>query len=144
MTKKGEERKKRIYGKLWGMKDMTVLIIQQYLVVFPMFKSFVLVFEQKTPQIHKTHDKLVEVFRNFLAFFMKYEKIRNIRSKKLKCIKIDDSSIRDVETFFYGGKNERLMKEMCTKKRNVITARFRSTLKMPMLIQHVTCNRSIQ
>ena len=91
---------------------------------------------------HKTHDKLVEVFRNFLACFMKYEKIRNIRSKKLKRIKIDDSLIRDVETFFYGGKNERLMKEMCAKKRNDIVARFRSTLKM--LIQHVTCNRSIQ
>ena len=33
-------------------------------------------------------------------------KIWNIRSKKLKCIMIDDSSIRDVEMFFYGGKND--------------------------------------
>ena len=81
-------------------------------------------YRQEYRQIHKTHDKLVEVFRNFLACFMKYEKIRNIRSKKLKRIKIDDSSIRDVETFFCGGKNKRLMKEMCAKKRNDIAARF--------------------
>ena len=77
-----------------------------------------------TKDATKTHDKLVEIFRNFLACFMKYEKIRNIRSKKLKRIKIDDSSIRDVETFFYGGKNERLMKEMCAKKETILRRDF--------------------
>ena len=53
----GMNRKERIYDKLWGSSDYTKQVMQQYGVVLPMFKSFTLAFERKTPQVHLLHSK---------------------------------------------------------------------------------------
>ena len=68
--------------------------MHQYDVIYPMFKSFVLVFEQKSPQIHKLYSELVEVLRQFLSAFMKFELIKNASGSTLKAIEINKTTVR--------------------------------------------------
>ena len=129
MTKDGISRKERINEKLWEKFDKTMLIMHQYDVIYPMFKSFVLVFEQKTPQIHKLYSKLVEVLRQFLSAFMKFELIKNASGSALKAIEISEKTVRDKNDLFYGAKNERLMKKMKNLNRGDIVSHFQTTVK---------------
>ena len=76
LTKKGKTRKSRIYEKVIFQKHKTLLIANFYEAVLPMFKSFILTFEQKTPQVHKLHLKLAEVTRDFFACILKHESIK--------------------------------------------------------------------
>ena len=75
-TKKGKDCKSRIYEKAIFQKHKTLLIANFYEAVLPMFKSFILIFEQKTPQVHKLHLKLAEVTRDFFACILKHESIK--------------------------------------------------------------------
>ena len=52
MMKKWKERKARICEKLIFQKGKTLLIGHLYSSVLPMFKYFVLIFEQKSSQVH--------------------------------------------------------------------------------------------
>ena len=47
------------------------------------FKSFVLVFEQKEPIMHRIHDELPSVVRHFFACFLKIQILADISSKRL-------------------------------------------------------------
>ena len=49
LTKKGKARKVRIYEKVILKKEKTQLIAHFYDSILPMFESFVLIFEQKSP-----------------------------------------------------------------------------------------------
>ena len=69
LTKKGKARKSRIYKKGIFEKHETLLIANFYEAVLPMFKSFILIFERKTPEVHKLHLNLAEVTRYFLLVF---------------------------------------------------------------------------
>ena len=58
-------------------KHKTLLLISNaYLTIFPLFKSMVLIFEQKEPQVHKLHDMMINNLRSFLVCFMKYEVLK--------------------------------------------------------------------
>ena len=65
--KKGKAHKSRIYKKVIFQKHKTLLIANFYEALLPMFKSFILIFEQKTTQVHKLHLKLAEVTRDFFV-----------------------------------------------------------------------------
>ena len=51
----------RIVTKIIYESEQVELIGNLYLAILPTFKSFILVFEQKTPQIHRLYDELVKV-----------------------------------------------------------------------------------
>ncbi|XP_066924720.1 uncharacterized protein [Clytia hemisphaerica] len=70
LTKKGKERKQRIFGKLIHRCDMTKLVAEFYQAVLPLFKSFVLIFQQKSPQVHRLHSSISSVTREFFACFI--------------------------------------------------------------------------
>ena len=58
-------------------KHKTLLLISNaYLTIFPLFKSTVLIFEQKEPQVHKLHDMMINNLRSFFVCFMKYEVLK--------------------------------------------------------------------
>lgn len=69
LTAQGLSRKKRIAEQLFNQRQLTHACMYLYCRVLPMFKSFVLTFEQKEPMVHKAHDELTELFRSFLACF---------------------------------------------------------------------------
>ena len=112
LTEDGTKRKERIYQKLWEVSDKTQFIMQLYDVVYPMFRSFFLVFEQKSPQIHNLYVKLVEVLRQFLSAFVKHELLRKASGKQLKELELSKRTVRKKDDIFYGAKNERLMEKM--------------------------------
>ena len=84
LTKKGKASKSRMYEKFIFQKHETLLIANFFEAVLPMFKSFILVFEQKTPQVHKLHLKLSEVTRDFFACILKHESTKGLTCSKLK------------------------------------------------------------
>ena len=104
------ERKE--FTKSFGRCRTRQFIMQLYDVVYPMFKSFVLVFEQKSPQIHKLYVKLVEVLQQFLSAFVKHKLLRKASGKQLKELELSKRTVRRKDDIFYGAKNERLMKKM--------------------------------
>lgn len=113
LTDDGKERKKRIYSKLFFQKNTLLLYSNFYLSVLPMFKSLVLTFEQKEPQVHKLHTTMVESLRNFLGCFIKFEVLSN--GTDMKTIKID-SNLRKRKTFYVGDENLKLLSSLKKKK----------------------------
>ena len=78
LTEDGKCRKQRIREKLIYKHKSLLLISNSYTTILPLFKSMVLVFEQKEPQVHKLHDMMVNNLQSFLACFMKYEVVKNL------------------------------------------------------------------
>ena len=88
LTKKGKARKARIFEKVIFKIEKTHLIAHFYNSVLPMFKSFVLIFEQKNPQVHRIHLQSSELTRDFLSCFVKHESVKRLTGSKLKQLPI--------------------------------------------------------
>ena len=99
LTKKGKTCKSRIYEKVIFQKHKTLLIANFYEAVLPMFKSFILIFEQKTPQVYKLHLKLAEVTRDVFACILKHQSIKGLTGSKLKKPNIKNE-LRKTKDFF--------------------------------------------
>jgi len=79
LTSLGKARKGRIVRKLFDLREKTLQLTNVIKSVLPMFKAFLMIFEQNTPQVHKLHDMVVDTYRHFLACFLKPEKLANVR-----------------------------------------------------------------
>ena len=92
----------------------------------PLFKSFILTFEQKELIIHRLHRSLVENFRAFLGCFMKVEVINNTPNNKLNLIDVA-SNVRKLETLYVGDENEKLVSSLRENKiqRDIATDFYR-------------------
>lgn len=88
MTPAGKDRKKRITEKIFFQNENTTTTLNMYLSVLPMFKSFVLSLESKEPRIHTLHDRLEDLFRNFLLCFMKPEVFKDLSVSQLASLNI--------------------------------------------------------
>ena len=73
LTKEGNERKGRIVEALFYYRNETLLHLNLYIEILPIFKSFVLTFEQKEPLIHRIFDEQVELVKTLLACFIRPE-----------------------------------------------------------------------
>ena len=79
LTDEGKECKEKII-KLFYEKSTLLLNSNLFMLVLPLFKSFILTFAQKEPLIHQIHRSLAEDFYTFFGCFMKFEVI-NTRYK---------------------------------------------------------------
>ena len=79
LTDEGKECKEKII-KLFYEKSTLLLNSNLFMLVLPLFKSFILTFAQKELLIHQIHRSLVEDFYTFFGCFMKFEVI-NTRYK---------------------------------------------------------------
>ena len=77
LTKARKERKLRNVGKIIYAQEKLVLYMNTFQDVLPIFKSFVLAFEQKTPQIRKLHNESLAPFVLFCAIFASTKKLIN-------------------------------------------------------------------
>ena len=127
-TKKGKDCKSRIYEKAIFQKHKTLLIANFYEAVLPMFKSFILIFEQKTPQVHKLHLKLSEVTRDFFACILKYESIKGLTSSKLEKLNIKNE-LRKTKDFFIGVSNEKLTGKLRRENKADVVKEFQVCVK---------------
>ena len=87
LTDDGKNRKKRVVEKLFYLRTKTILLMGLYIDLLPLFKSFILMFEQKEPMMHRLHDEQVSLVRNFLACFIKPEYLSTLSSKEM--LKLD-------------------------------------------------------
>ena len=111
LTDEGKERKGKIVTKLFYEKSTLLLNSNLFMSVLPLFKSFILTFEQKEPLIHRLHRSLVEDFGAFLGCFTKFEVINN----KLNLIGVA-SNVRKLKTFYAGDENEKLVSSLRKSK----------------------------
>ena len=93
-----------------------------------MFKSFILIFEQKTPQVHKLHLKLSEVTRDFFACILKYESIKGLTSSKLEKLNIKNE-LRKTKDFFIGASNEKLTGKLRRENKADVVKEFQVCVK---------------
>ena len=93
------------------MKSQLLLNSNLFLSVLPLFKSFILTFEQKEPLIHRLHRSLVENFGAFLGYLTKFEVINN----KLNLITVA-SNVRKLKTLYAGDENEKLVSSLRKSK----------------------------
>nr|XP_047140460.1 uncharacterized protein LOC124815724 [Hydra vulgaris] len=105
LTEAGKERKKRIVSKLFYKRRKTELHANFYIAILPIFKSFILIFEQKEPKIHILYDELKSVVKSFLGCFMKLELIKDASGKKLTMLDVTDFKFHKIQKDWYIGKN---------------------------------------
>ena len=91
LTTKGLDRKKRIVERLFYKRLVTDLHLNFYTHLLPLIKSFVLIFEQKEPMVHRMFDELKSCMQSFLCCFIKVENVTSLTAKKL--IKLDVTNI---------------------------------------------------
>lgn len=114
LTEDGKDRKERIITKLFYENNYLNLVSNFFIAVLPLFKSFILIFEQKEPQIHKLHDMMSQTLRTFLSCFMTFESLPK-SSNKLKNADIA-SNVRKLKTLFVGDENDQLITIMRKNK----------------------------
>ena len=78
LTDEGKECKEKIIK--FYEKSTLLLNSNLFMLVLPLFESFILTFAQKEPLIHQIHRSLAEDFYTFFGCFMKFEVI-NTRYK---------------------------------------------------------------
>jgi len=102
MTKDGKARKERILQRVFHKKKLMRLILMFYTSVFPLLKKYVLLFEMKAPLIHKLNDQQVDLVREFMACFVKPEKLPS-SGKRLQTLDLDEkANLLQVKKMFLG------------------------------------------
>ena len=81
-------------GRLFHFCQETLLHVNLYLGILPIFKSFIHTFEQREPIVHRIYDKQVELVKTLLACFIKPEFIKDITGRKLKGFDLKDKSMQ--------------------------------------------------
>ena len=67
LTPAGRERKRSIVRQLIFNRDKCLLKANTIISLSPIFKSFILTFEQKEPLVHRLFDEVCAVFKTFLG-----------------------------------------------------------------------------
>ncbi|XP_052234163.1 uncharacterized protein LOC127846705 isoform X2 [Dreissena polymorpha] len=93
MTKDGQARKQRIIERLLERNTKTDLVLNFYVSVLPMLKSYIVLFETKEPLIHKLIDKQEELMTKFLACFIVPDAVSNKSGKQLMNLNLTSSEI---------------------------------------------------
>ena len=92
LTDDGKTRKARIVEKVLYKSKQSQLTMSFYQSALPILKKYVCLFQSKEPLIHLVHDKLDELFRDFLSCYIKPDRIP-ASSHALKQLNLDDADI---------------------------------------------------
>ena len=101
LTQLGKSRKQRVAKKLFDRRRETDLLSATASSVLPMLKNFILCFEHSAPQIHKLHDEMVRLYRDFLKLFVRAEFLSN-SGKKLRKMELDAAKLLPAQNIITG------------------------------------------
>ena len=93
------------------------------------FKSFVLAFEQKTPQIHKLLDAIIASICTFLCFLYEHEKVNQLSPKQFRVFKAE-GTVRKAQSILVGGSNHDFIPELKRIKLCDVVEDYYSVLKV--------------
>ena len=96
------------------------LITHFYNSILPMFKSFGLIFEQKSLQVHRIHSEISELTHDFFSCFAKHESLKGLTGFKLKKLNIKNQS-RKTKDFYIRSSAEKIARKLCFAKKKQIT-----------------------
>ena len=126
LTKPGVKRKTDIVYSLIILEKKTKLIMRFITGALPMFKSYVCLFQSKTPLVHKLNDEQIKAFKAILNCFLKPELIDPMSTKELKRFDIDDKKyLQPLSQIHYGAHTKTLMRQL--NRNDPLFNWFRST-----------------
>ena len=80
--------------------------------VLPLFKSYVMLFQQEQPLIHKIYYEQIDVVRTFLSYFLKPEVLAKCKNvKQLVAIDLSGDNILPTNLIFIGQKAKSIVKK---------------------------------
>ena len=86
------------------------LVSSFYEVVLPVFKSFIMCFQSAKPLIHQFYYRQIELFQEFLSYFVKPSVLgKCIVGKLLMNLQITDSNILSKSMMFFGQKAKKII-----------------------------------
>ena len=115
----GEQRKERLIKCVTDDRNKTKLVLTFYTFALPKIKAYVCLFQSKIPLVHKMHDKQREVYRQFLGYFFKSDKIKHMTPERLKSFDMDDKKYHLPEgNIGWGSSTKEVMKDIGKKDSN--------------------------
>ena len=130
MAKKEKKRKTRICERPFFKKGKTIAhFCNISLITFhvlPLFKSFLFIFKQKSPQVHRLHLKLSELTQDLSSCFLQHKSLKGPAGSKLKESLIKNK-LRKTKDFFLGSSTEKNACQLHREKKHD-TMRFVSDL----------------
>lgn len=137
MTDDGQNRKKRIFEKLFFYRKQTMLTVHFYSAVLPQLKQYVMLFQTKEPLIHKVYYEQKQLFLNFLSCYVTPEVLQIKNPKDLLQIDLGDETIYlPSKRMFLGLGTQSLL----PKGVNEICDKFLSTAKEA----YIECGKYLQ
>ena len=109
-------------------KEKTQLTAHFYNSILPVSKSFVLIFEQKSPQVHRKHAEISELTHDFFSCFAKHKSLKGLFGFKLKKLNIKNES-RKTKDFYIGSSAEKIARKFCKEKKDDTGREFQSSVK---------------
>ena len=108
----GRARKSKIVNALFYQRKYFLAVVCFYLAVFAQLQQYVLLFQKKEPMIHRLHDELLDLLKNFMASCIRPCAISN-NERRLAKTDIENKEIwlKD-EQIFVGSKTKQVMSEM--------------------------------
>ena len=117
MTSDGQLRKQKVLDGLFQNRKEVLFIMHFYVAVLPMLKSYVVLFETKSPSIHKLHEEQVRLVRGFLSLYVRPEKIP-AKSKDLAHLELQEKDYLSHSDMFLGTNAKKALME--GKRENVV------------------------
>ena len=112
-TTKGKERKSRVVETLLFNKKNVSLVSSFYEAVLPVFKSFIMCFQSAKPLIHKVYYRQIELFQEFLSYFVKPSVLGKCSTgKSLMNLQITDDNILSKSMVFVGQKVKKIIQSL--------------------------------
>jgi hypothetical protein len=108
--------------KVLFQEKKSLLVLHFYTSVFPILKEYVLMFQTKQPMVHRLFDKQLELFKVFLAYFLRPEVFTRRSGKQMKTVEIEEKNFLTKDDMFLGGKTRKLISSM--PKKDCITESF--------------------
>ena len=89
-------------GKAWKMRTADIVLFSEskvtlltsiYRSVLPIFKKYVMLFQRDKPMIHELHYDQIDLFNQFLSYFVKPDVLAKCTTgRKIVKLKLDDPS----------------------------------------------------
>ena len=109
LTEDGKNRKQRLVKGFFYHRDSTLLALGLFIDLLPIFKSFVLMFEQAEPMMHSLHDELTDLVKTFLSGFIRPEHLKDKSVKELARLNVSESNMQRDKDLYVGRKAEKLL-----------------------------------
>ena len=109
-------------------KEKRQLIAPFYNGILPILKSFNLIFEQKSLQVHRMHSEISELTRDFFSCLANHRSLTGLTGSKLKKLNIKNES-RKTKDFYIGSSAEKIACKLHKEKKGGMVRQFQSSVK---------------